>query len=137
MQLGENGPYIKANDRLETSMEGVFAAGDVVTGTKSVIEAIAAGRLVAEQMDKYLGGTGDISEKLVEEEVPSPYIGRVENFAGSNRVEPEMTDVEKRVEGFEIVEKSFTCDQAQCEAGRCLQCDLRLNLTQPKLWNEY
>lgn len=118
-------------------MEGVFAAGDVVTGTKSVIEAIAAGRLVAEQMDKYLGGTGDISEKLVEEEVPSPYIGRVENFAGSNRVEPEMTDVEKRVEGFEIVEKSFTCDQAQCEAGRCLQCDLRLNLTQPKLWNEY
>lgn len=38
-----HGPYIKANDRLETSMEGVFAAGDVVTGTKSVIEAIVAG----------------------------------------------------------------------------------------------
>lgn len=132
-----HGPYIKANDRLETSMEGVFAAGDVVTGTKSVIAAIAAGRLAAEQMDKYLGGDGDISEKLVEEEVPAPYIGRVEEFATLNRIEPEIADAEKRVSGFELVEQPFTCEQAQCEAGRCLQCDLRLHLTQPKLWNEY
>ena len=38
---------------------------------------------------------------------------------------------------FTPVEEPFTCEQAMCEAGRCLQCDLRLRLTKTKLWNEY
>ena len=56
-----------------------------MTGTKSVIEAIAAGRRAAEQMDLYLGGDGDISEMLLEKETPPPYIGRMEDFAGQDR----------------------------------------------------
>lgn len=131
------GSYIKAGDNLETSMEGVFAAGDVVTGTKSVIAAIAAGRLAAEEIDRYLGGNGDISEKLLEEEIPNPCIGRIEGFANLKRVEPEMADEKERVANFDVIEKPLTCEQAKCEAQRCLQCDLRLNLTKPKLWNEY
>lgn len=132
-----HGPYILTNEKMETSMEGVFAAGDVVTGTKSVIAAIAAGRCAAEEMDKFLGGDGDISERLLEEEAPNPYIGRVEGFGDLKREEPEVVDAALRVNNFDVVEKPFTCEQAKCEAGRCLQCDLRLNLTQPKLWNEY
>ena len=118
-------------------MEGVYAAGDVVTGTKSVIAAIAAGRRAAEEMDKYLGGNGDISETLVDEETAEPYIGRVEGFAGLTRVVPKMLDASRRVQDFSLVEEPFTCEEAQCEAGRCLQCDLRLQITKPKLWNEY
>ena len=132
-----HGPYIQANEKLETSMEGVYAAGDVVTGTKSVIAAIAAGRTAAEEMDKYLGGNGDISETLVDEETAEPYIGRVEGFAGLTRVVPKMLDASRRVQDFSLVEEPFTCEEAQCEAGRCLQCDLRLQITKPKLWNEY
>ena len=60
-----HGPYILADADLRTSMEAVYAAGDAVTGTKSVIAAIAAGRRAAEQMDLYLGGDGDISEEDV------------------------------------------------------------------------
>lgn len=132
-----HGPYIQANEKLETSMEGVYAAGDVVTGTKSVIAAIAAGRHAAEEMDKYLGGNGDISETLVDEEIPKPYIGHVDGFAELERVKPEIAEVGERIMGFSLAEQPFTCEQAQCEAQRCLQCDLRLNLTKPKLWNEY
>ncbi len=131
-----HGPYINTKQSA-TSMEGVFAAGDVVTGTRSVIEAIAGGRDAAQEMDKYLGGNGNIEEVLVEKETPNPYIGHVEGFAGLKRVNPEMVDVETRVGSFEAIEKPLTCEQAKCEAGRCLQCDLRLELTQPKLWNEY
>ena len=65
-----HGPYILADANQRTSLEGVYAAGDAVTGTKSVIEAIAAGRRAAEQMDLYLGGDGDISEMLLEKETP-------------------------------------------------------------------
>ncbi len=132
-----HGPYIRADENLRTSMEGVFAAGDVVTGTKSVIAAIAAGRRAAEQMDLYLGGDGDISEKLLEDETPSPYIGQAEGFAGLDRVEPGIKTAAERTKDFALVEQPFTCEQAQCEAGRCLQCDLRLQLHRPKLWNEY
>lgn len=131
-----HGPYIAANNA-HTSMEGVFASGDVVTGTRSVIQAIVGGRQAAEQMDIYLGGNGDISEQLVERTTPNPCIGQVEGFADLARVNPDMISLEERCTGFTPVEKPFTCDQAKCEAGRCLQCDLRLNISNVKLWNEY
>lgn len=131
-----HGPYIAANNA-HTSMEGVFASGDVVTGTRSVIQAILGGREAAEQMDIYLGGNGDISEQLVERTTPNPCIGQVEGFADLARVNPDMISLEERCAGFTPVEKPLTCDQAKCEAGRCLQCDLRLNISNVKLWNEY
>jgi len=132
-----HGPYILADADLRTSMEAVYAAGDAVTGTKSVIAAIAAGRRAAEQMDLYLGGDGDISEELLEKEVPAAYIGRMEDFAELKRQEPRTEPPSRRIQGFEEAEHPFTCEQAMCEAGRCLQCDLRLQLARPKLWNEY
>lgn len=131
-----HGPYIAASNA-HTSMEGVFASGDVVTGTRSVIQAIVGGREAAEQMDIYLGGNGDISEQLVERTTPNPCIGQVEGFADLARVNPDMISLEERCAGFTPVEKPLTCDQAKCEAGRCLQCDLRLNISNVKLWNEY
>lgn len=131
-----HGPYIAANNA-HTSMEGVFASGDVVTGTRSVIQAIVGGREAAEQMDIYLGGNGDISEQLVERTTPNPCIGQVEGFADLARVNPDMISLDERCAGFTPVEKPLTCDQAKCEAGRCLQCDLRLNVSNVKLWNEY
>lgn len=131
-----HGPYIAANNA-HTSMEGVFASGDVVTETRSVIQAIVGGREAAEQMDIYLGGNGDISEQLVERTTPNPYIGQVEGFADLARVNPDMISLDERCAGFTPVEKPLTCDQAKCEAGRCLQCDLRLNISNVKLWNEY
>ena len=48
-----------------------------------------------------------------------------------------MLDSKTRCAGFDAIEKPMTCDQAKCEAGRCLQCDLRLTLSKVKLWNEY
>ena len=131
-----HGPYIAANNA-HTSMEGVFASGDVVTGTRSVIQAIVGGREAAEQMDIYLGGNGDISEQLVERTTPNPCIGQVEGFADLARVNPDMISLDERCAGFTPVEKPLSCDQAKCEAGRCLQCDLRLNISNVKLWNEY
>ena len=88
-------------------------------------------------MRKYLGGDGDISEMLLEKETPPSYIGRVEDFAERKRSQPRTAQPDQRVKDFTPVEEPFTCEQAMCEAGRCLQCDLRLRLTKTKLWNEY
>lgn len=132
-----NGSYIKTNDKLETSLEGVYAAGDVVTGTRSVIEAIEAGRRSAEEIDKYLGGDGDISEQLVEKERANPYIGQDADFPYLSRNTPEILDPETRKENFDVFEKAFDKERAGQEASRCLQCDLRLDIENPKFWNEY
>lgn len=137
MGVDLNGTYIKTNNQLETNLKGVFAAGDVVTGTKSVIEAIAAGRKSAETIDIYLGGDGDITEPLIDSEVPNALIGRREGFAQLERVHTQLINTQNRMKNFEPIEKPLSCEQASCEAERCLQCDLRLNLTKPKLWNEY
>ncbi|MDD3139628.1 MAG: FAD-dependent oxidoreductase [Lachnospiraceae bacterium] len=131
------GPYIKTNDLLETNIKGVYATGDVVTGTKSVITAIAGGRKSAEEMDKYLGGDGDITEQLIDKELPDSYLGRCSGFTDLKRIAPEMMHPEVRKSCFEDIEKPFQVEQAKQEASRCLQCDLRLQLNKPKLWNEY
>ncbi|MBI3076499.1 MAG: FAD-dependent oxidoreductase [Deltaproteobacteria bacterium] len=41
-------------ESLATALPGVFAGGDVVTGPRTVVEAMAAGRRAAEAIDRYL-----------------------------------------------------------------------------------
>ena len=47
--------YIAADENLATSIAGVFAGGDIVTGAATVIEAMGAGRKAAHNMKAYLG----------------------------------------------------------------------------------
>jgi glutamate synthase (NADPH) small chain len=47
--------YIETDSDLATSMAGVFAGGDIVTGAATVIEAMGAGRRAARSMKAYLG----------------------------------------------------------------------------------
>jgi glutamate synthase (NADPH) small chain len=47
--------YIAVDQDLATSMAGVFAGGDIVTGAATVIEAMGAGRKVARSIKAYLG----------------------------------------------------------------------------------
>ena len=54
LKLNKRG-YIEADDNLATSVAGVFAGGDIVTGAATVIEAMGAGRKAARNMKAYLG----------------------------------------------------------------------------------
>jgi glutamate synthase (NADPH/NADH) small chain len=47
--------YIDADASLATSLAGIFAGGDIVTGAATVIEAMGAGRQAAASMKAYLG----------------------------------------------------------------------------------
>jgi glutamate synthase (NADPH/NADH) small chain len=53
LKLNKRG-YIATDENLATSMAGVFAGGDIVTGAATVIEAMGAGRKAARGMKKYL-----------------------------------------------------------------------------------
>jgi NADPH-dependent glutamate synthase beta subunit-like oxidoreductase len=123
---------------LETGMKGVYAGGDVTAAPGSVVHAIAAGRKAAAAMDKALGGNGDIDEVLVKRGVPGPKLGHHAGFASRPREKVPELDPPSRQENFREVSLGFSEGQALKEAGRCLQCDLRLfmagNPSPPKRW---
>ena len=54
LKLNSRG-YIATDETLATSVAGVFAGGDIVTGAATVIEAMGAGRRAARSMKAYLG----------------------------------------------------------------------------------
>jgi len=126
---------------LATGKAGVFAAGDAVTGTTSAIEAIAAGRQAAISIDRYLGGNGEINEKLIDTEAPNPFFGREEDFADRLRAPMPCLPVEQRLGSFDEVELGFDEAKSIDEASRCLQCDTRLTIAEPVLppekWLEF
>jgi glutamate synthase (NADPH/NADH) small chain len=53
LRLNKRG-YIETDETLATSMAGVFAGGDIVTGAATVIEAMGAGRKAARSIKNYL-----------------------------------------------------------------------------------
>ncbi len=53
LKLNERG-NLATNEDGETTMPGVFASGDVVTGAKTVVAAVAYSKKIAEDMDQYM-----------------------------------------------------------------------------------
>jgi len=58
IELNEDGTVWVNPITMETSLPGVFAGGDAVTGSASVIEAIRAGKRAAESIEGYLKSLG-------------------------------------------------------------------------------
>lgn len=125
------------NSHKATSVDGIFAAGDAIYGTKSVVMAIQSGREAASEMDRYLGGSGDISEILAPVQDADPYIGQCPGFGYLERKHTQVDVPEKRADHFDLYDHGI-CDADICaEASRCLQCDLRLKISRPRLWGDY
>ena len=55
LKLGRKG-NIEAGEDGQTSIEDIFAGGDIVTGSATVIAAMGAGKQAARAIDRYLGG---------------------------------------------------------------------------------
>ncbi len=139
LELGRGNSITVKNieDDKTTSVEGIFAAGDAIYGTKSVIMAIESGREAASQIDKYLGGDGDISEILAPAQKTDPYIGQCPGFGYEKRKQTKVDSPEVRCSNFNLFDHGI-CDGDICaEAGRCLQCDLRLQISEPSLWGDF
>lgn len=120
-----------------TAVEGVFTAGDAVTGTKAVIDAIAAGRDAAREMDLYLGGDGCIDPPPAQRKQKDPCIGKQEGFARLHRTHAGVRDPEARKGCWDKVDLGYSEEQAKTEAERCLSCPLRTQIGVSELWTAY
>lgn len=118
LELGRSNT-VTVNENMQSSQEGVFAVGDCVTNTRSIVEAIASATRIASEIDKYLGGTGNIDVNYSKLEEPNPKIGIIEEFSSLPR-------------NKHICAKNDALDESK----RCLQCDLRLQIPRVKFWGD-
>lgn len=109
IMAGKNGGF--------ENMPGVFAGGDCASGPATVIKAIAAAKVMADNIDEYLGYHHTISADV---EIPAP---RMDNHTPMGRVNLTEREACERVHDFDGVEKCMTEQEACQEAHRCLQCD--------------
>lgn len=107
---------------------GVFAAGDSVSGTAFVIEAVASGHKAALSISRYL--RGEFLEAPHKPELPVVQLSDIEiqnrMAIGEIKKQPRipMTELplESRIGNFAEVELGYDDESAQAEAARCLAC---------------
>jgi glutamate synthase (NADPH/NADH) small chain len=54
LELNKRGYIDVSSETFATSIPGVYAGGDIVTGSATVIEAMGAGKIAADQMDGFM-----------------------------------------------------------------------------------
>lgn len=116
------GTFIINDDTLMTTMEGVFAGGDVARGPDTVIQAIADGKKAAISIDKYLGGRGKLNKG---NPISIPELLDEDEIMTHRRFPVDMLAADKRKDSFEEVVLGYHKLNAMAEAMRCLHCDRR------------
>jgi len=118
---------VQVNEKtFETTVDGVFSGGDVVTGAATAIEAIAAGRKAAYAIDTY------IREGTVRPE-PEEFLSRKDVFSkvGIHDLRSQekkakrhipLIPIDQRVNSFVEVELGYSAADLSEEATRCLEC---------------
>jgi NADH-quinone oxidoreductase subunit F len=126
VQKTQWGTIATDSETFVTSIEGVFAGGDVVTGPDTVIRAMGAGKVAAAMIERHLRG------EPVEREYgfvrPSHYPAAVEltdeEIEKADRPEMQRIPVAQRRRTGVEDELGLAQAQAVAEARRCLRCDL-------------
>lgn len=107
---------------LQSEDPDIFAGGDAVTGQKTVVDAISAGKRAAVSVDRYIQGL-DLREGR-EKERPAVQDLAVEGYDRIPRERMPKLSPESRIGGFEEVQVGFSEEQVRKEAARCLQCGI-------------
>ncbi len=130
LKVSEKGLVAVNGESMQTAVADVFAGGDVVTGPRYAINAIAAGREAALSIHRYVHEGQDL------------VLGRDHmDYKGLNRKEavinpqaysdaPRQTAERRAAKGKNAVWRDtrgvLTAEQAKAEAGRCLGCGVAM-----------
>lgn len=122
--LGKNFEKTKWNtlvvndETYETTVKGVYAGGDVVSGPATIIKAVAAGKKAADAIDASIRG---VSIPIKEYKEGRPESTELAQEKKAQRISMPKLEVSKRT-GFDEVELGYGENEAKTEANRCLNC---------------
>ena len=118
---------------LATSVPGVFAGGDAVTGTTWVVDAIDAGHRAARAIEAFLKEEATkawppvvpVLERLPEATIePEEKERLLEIYSPASRFEPPKRDAAERKHDFKEVEAALSEEDVVEAAKRCLECGI-------------
>jgi NADH-quinone oxidoreductase subunit F len=108
---------------LATGRAGIFAGGDVVSGPRTIIEAVAAGRRAAASIHEYLAGARDGEAEILAtvryRTPPEPSLAL--DLAVRPRAHAPLPVVDTST--FAATQPGFDEAGAHAEASRCFRCD--------------
>jgi len=120
------GCVVVNRESMETSVPGVYAAGDVVTGPATVIEGIAGGRRAACSIHRALSGSEGskkYEEFVISKETFAPLTSKdLSCHTCSERACMPERPASERVKDFREVELGLSRSDTEKEAERCLSC---------------
>ena len=124
VELRPNGSALANKLTYQTSEPDIFVGGDVYTGPKFAIDAIAAGREGAVSLHRYvhehctltIGRNRRDFIELDKENI------KVETYDSSSRQIPPKADVKEQAKTFRDLSQSLSEEQVKKETSRCLSC---------------
>ena len=123
IEVGASAGIVADSRTLATGHPGVFAGGDVVSGPKTIIDAVAAGRRAAGAIHEYLSGSRNGEAEIlatVRYATPPERVLRLD-LAYRERAS-QIHPVDER-RSFEATQEGFSPAVAVAEASRCFRCD--------------
>lgn len=129
VEMTERGMIKVGSDTIQTSLPGLFVAGDLAYGPRLVIDAIASGKKAAVIIHEYVSGERvrlNISESHAEtydREVSCNDVAHPPDYEKTEREEVPAAPVHERLKSlFAPVETGFLKKTAEEQGGRCLNC---------------
>ena len=124
VKLRPNGGALANKLTYQTSEPDIFVGGDVYTGPKFAIDAIAAGREGAVSLHRYvhenctltIGRNRRDFIELDKENI------KVETYDSSSRQIPPKADVKEQAKTFRDLSQGLSEEQVKKETSRCLSC---------------
>ncbi len=124
-ERGPGGTFKVDKLTLQTSVPGVFAGGDMVSGPASVIEAVAAGHEAAISIDRFIRG----EDLKAGRDEPKPRAAKADESAAARakirrveRAREAVLPVAERGQSYREIGLGFDEETAVREAQRCLNC---------------
>jgi len=123
IEVGAAAGIVADSRTLATGHRGVFAGGDVVSGPKTIIDAVAAGRRAAGAIHEYLSGShAGEAEILATVRYATPP-ERVLRLDLAYRDRASQVHPVDGTRSFEATQEGFPPAVAVAEASRCFRCD--------------
>ena len=111
---------VVVDERMMTSVPGIFAGGDVVPGDRNVTVAIGHGKRAAKAMDAWIRGEA-LSAKDPEDPATFEKLNTWYYADAPQKIRPQL-DIVRRQTTFEEVLEGLTEENALFEARRCMSC---------------
>ncbi len=123
MECNKRGAIVVDKETGTTNIEGIFAAGDAVTGPSIAIDAIGTARKACMGIDRFLNN-GLLSAYWTDTfDRETTMKQRYEDIP--DREHPEKLDPKTRIDGFDEVEMTYSRAVVIKQSERCLSCMTR------------